>query len=79
VSNSSNCSGKRSADEDVHVDMKKIKIETPTLEQQASIFRAGNIVQPKFVSAAKMVVPILEMTDEELLTSALEFDRQNGI
>ncbi len=56
-----------------------MKIETPNLEQQVSIFPAGNTVQPKFASAKNMVVPIPEMTDQELLKYALEFELQNGI
>jgi len=56
-----------------------MKIETPTLEQQVSMPSAANTAQPKFVSAAKMVISMPEITDEELLEFTLEFERKHGI
>jgi hypothetical protein len=59
--------------------MKKIKVETPTLEQKAEMPVLINTNPPKFVSAATMVVPIQELTDEEILEFTLEFERKHGI
>ena len=79
ASNSANRSEKRISDEEIDADIKKIKIETPMLEQKAPMPSAASIASPKFVSAATMAAPISEITDEELLEFTLEFERQHGI
>jgi hypothetical protein len=61
------------------VEIKKIKIETPILQQKVSMPSAANTAPPKFVSAGTMVVPIPEISDEELLEFTLEFERKHGI
>jgi hypothetical protein len=61
------------------MEMKKIKIETPMLEQKVSMPCSANSAPVKFVSAATMVQPIPEITDEELLEFTLEFERKHGI
>ncbi|CAF4578594.1 unnamed protein product [Rotaria sp. Silwood1] len=70
---------KRSSTEDLNVQAKKKKIETPMLEQRVPMASDGNTTPPKFVSAATMRVPIPEITDEELLAFTLEFERKHGI
>ncbi len=79
ASNPSNYAEKRSVSEDVNVDIKKMKIETPMLEQKISMAFPTNTAAPKFVSAAKMAVPVSEISDEELLKFTLEFERTHGI
>jgi hypothetical protein len=56
-----------------------MKIETPMLEQNVSMPSAANIAQAEFVSAAKIVIPMPEISDEELLEFTLEFERKHGI
>ncbi|CAF1364671.1 unnamed protein product [Rotaria sordida] len=77
VSKSSNPE-KRSSTEDLNVQAKKKKIETPMLEQKVPMASDRNTTPPKFVSAATMRVPIPEITDEELLAFTLEFERKHG-
>lgn len=79
TSASSNSAVKRSFDEDMNIEIKKMKIETPMLEQKVLMPSATNANPPKFVSAATMAVPIPEITDEELLEFTLEFEREHGI
>ncbi|CAF1333327.1 unnamed protein product [Adineta steineri] len=75
----SNSSEKRSFSEDIDVQTKKIKLETPVLEQKSSMPSGASATAPKFISAAAMVASRLEITDEELLQFAIEFEREHGI
>ncbi|CAF4552946.1 unnamed protein product [Rotaria socialis] len=77
--NSLSRTGKRFAIEDINVEIKKTKTETPMLEQKVSMPSAANTAAVKFVSASTMVVPLPEITDEELLEFTLEFERKHGI
>ncbi|CAF3849002.1 unnamed protein product [Rotaria sordida] len=79
ASNYSNCSEKRSFAEDINTQTKKMRSETPMLEQKTSMSSAASATAPKFVSAATMAAPITEITDEELLEFTLEFERKHGI
>jgi hypothetical protein len=56
-----------------------MKIETSMVEQKGSMPSTANTAPPKFVSAATMVIPIPEFTDEEMLEFTLEFERKHGI
>jgi hypothetical protein len=64
---------------------KKMKIETPVLEQTNSMVSAApstappSTAPPKFINASSMIEPIQEISDEELLEYALEFERQHNI
>ena len=83
--------GKRSLDEAVDTEMKKVKIETPVLEKKVPTPFVANTNPPGFVSAATMVTPAPKstnegafasedlFTDEELLKYAMEFERQYGL
>jgi hypothetical protein len=55
------------------VQTKKMKIGTPMVAQNVSMPSAANSAPAKFVSASKMVAPIPEITDEEILEFTLEF------
>ncbi|CAF4289527.1 unnamed protein product [Adineta steineri] len=79
ISNSSNCSEKRSISEDIDAQTKKIKIETPVLEQKSSMPSSASATAAKFMSAAAMVVSRLEIADEEFLKFAIDFEREHGI
>ncbi|CAF1463685.1 unnamed protein product [Adineta steineri] len=79
ISNSSNSSEKDLFSEDIDAQTKKIKIETPVLAQKASMPSGANAVAPKFMSAAAMVASRLEITDEEFLKFAIDFEREHGI
>ena len=78
-SNSSNHATKRPADEEADAQGKKIKVERPSAEQASPIAVNTANVQANFVSAASLVIPIPEISDEELLAFVLEFERKNGI
>ncbi|CAF1185724.1 unnamed protein product [Adineta steineri] len=69
---------KRPVPEDLNVPTKKIKVNGGSIEEKsvAPIVTAGS--QPKFISAAELVVPLPEISDEELLEMALEFERKYG-
>ncbi|CAF1185874.1 unnamed protein product [Adineta steineri] len=69
---------KRSVPEDLNVPTKKIKVNDGSTDQKpvTSIVTAGS--QPKFISAAELVVPLPEISDEEFLKMALEFERKYG-
>jgi len=71
-------SEKRPFDKEIDDNIKRMKVETPMLEQ-TSPASATNITPPKFVSAATLATPLVEITDEELLEFTLEFERQHGI
>ncbi|CAF1421109.1 unnamed protein product [Adineta steineri] len=75
----SNSSEKRSFSEDIDAQTKKIKIETPVLAQKASMPSGASAVAPKFISVAAMVASRLEITDEEFLKFAIDFEREHGI
>ncbi|CAF1520614.1 unnamed protein product [Adineta steineri] len=79
ISNSSNTSEKRSFSEDSDAQTKKIKIETPVLARKALMPSGASAVAPKFMSAAAMVASRLEITDEEFLKFAIEFEHEHGI
>ncbi|CAF4372407.1 unnamed protein product [Rotaria sordida] len=79
VAEASNCSEKRSFAEDINTQTKKMRFETPMLEQKTSMSSAASATAPKFVSAATMAAPVTEITDEELLEFTLEFERKHGI
>lgn len=70
---------KRSLPENVDVEMKKMKIETPVLESKVSTPAEAAAAPPKFVSASSMIQPIQEISDEELLEFVLKFEREHGI
>ncbi|CAF1440640.1 unnamed protein product [Adineta steineri] len=78
VPNSSNRMEKRSITDDVNIENKKIKVETPELAPNMSLSAATNIA-PKFVNASTMAQAIPDITDEELLEFTLEFERKHGI
>ncbi|CAF1325201.1 unnamed protein product [Adineta steineri] len=69
---------KRPVPEDLNVPTKKIKVSGDSTEQKpvAPVVTARS--QPKFISAAELVVPLPEISDEELLEMALEFERKYG-
>jgi hypothetical protein len=56
-----------------------MKIETSVVEQKVSMPSTANTAPPKFQSAATVVIPIPELTDEEMLEYTLEFERKHGI
>lgn len=70
---------KRSNADDIVLEMKRVKVETPTLEHKTTTALATNTGPPKFVSAAMLVTSVEEITDEELLEFTLEFERKHGI
>ncbi|CAF4248322.1 unnamed protein product, partial [Adineta steineri] len=69
---------KRPVPEDLNVPTKKIKVNGGSTEQKpaAPVVTAGS--QSKFISAAELVVPLPDISDEELLEMALEFERKYG-
>lgn len=75
----SDCTGKQSTAEDANVDDKKMKLEIVVSEEKASMPAATNSAEPKFINVIKLPVPIAELTDEELLEYALEFERKHEI
>ena len=77
--NGPNRAEKRSASDDVDLIAKKTKIETPILEKEVSMPSAANIASAQFVSAATMMAPVPDITDEELLEFTREFERKHGI
>ena len=79
MSNRPNRAEKRSASDDFDLQAKKTKIETPILEKEVSMPSAATIAPPQFVSAAMLVVPVPDISDEELLEFTLEFERKHGI
>lgn len=75
----SNSIEKRTLDEVTDNQSKKMKIETPVLEEKNPVTSAAPIEPTKFVNASSMIEPIEEISDEELLAYALEFERQHNI
>lgn len=59
--------------------MKKMKIETPILQQNVATPSKVSAAPPKFVSASTMAEAMQEISDEELLKFVLEFEREHGI
>ena len=61
------------------VQTKKTKVEHSLFEQKDLVASGATNIQPNFVSAATLVIPIPEISDEELLAFVLEFERKHGI
>ena len=59
--------------------MKKMKIETPILQQTSATSFEASSAPPKFVSASTLVETMQEISDEELLKFVLEFEREHDI
>lgn len=59
--------------------IKKMKIETPILEEKAAIPPEASAAPPKFISASLMIEPSQEISDEELLEFTLEFERPHNV
>jgi nanoRNase/pAp phosphatase (c-di-AMP/oligoRNAs hydrolase) len=75
---------KRAASDELGGEAKKVLIDHHSHEKQASSIVTKSFAQPKFVSAAMMasstrknVQIIPEMSDDELLAAAIEFEKKN--
>lgn len=78
MSKSSNNLEKQSTSNQFVAQEEKMEIDTPILEAKVST-NTANAPQPKFVNATVMVAAVPDITDEEFLKFALEFEREHGI
>lgn len=70
---------KRSRDEEIDGETKKCKVGQPVEPKPAPISNTITNESPNFVSAATLVSPMQEISDEELVEYMLEFERQHRI
>lgn len=79
TANSSERTVKQSAGETSGAERQQMKIDASSNQRQLppAGSAAGN--RPGFASAATLVTRLVEITDEELLEYALEFERKHGL
>lgn len=70
---------KRSFEEEIDTEIKKIKIDQPQQPANNTVADPITNSSPGFVNASTLITPLQDISDDELLQFTLDFERKHGI